>query len=229
MKLIAINHYKEAFMAHLMQLFRDQKPYEESYKWDVINQWQTHFSLQELNNSEAFAQSLKNSYSGRLWRGEKHSVKSGMLDLMKKNPLLMNVTFLDLFDESKDINMRYSRFHFHCDQVLKELYDADDRFNNHMQDDYSISLYLSLQYPESYGLYDYKSFYKFMEMIESRNIPLEQEKDRYFKSLNAIYTVISKDIDFMNGVNFLLKEVKYTGKSLFLINDLIQFSIQQNK
>ncbi len=226
MKVTAINHYKDAFKEHLTQLFTQQQDYDSQFKWDVIGQWKEHFSLDELDNSGAFAQSLKNDFSGRLWGGEKYSIKSGMLALMKKNPLLMNVAFQDLFDHTKDVNMRFSRFHFHCDQILAELYDEDDRQNAHYQSDYSISLYLSLQHPEHYGLYEYDAFYQFMERVENRNIPTEQEKDRYFKSMNALYTVISKDVDLMNGVNFLLKDAGYIGKSLFLVNDLIHFSIQ---
>ena len=199
--------------------------YTEGYKWDVIAQWKKCFTLEDLDISTAYSESLKNDYSGRLWDGERFSIKSEMLHLIKINPLLMRITFQDLLDESKDINMRVNRFHFHCDQALRELNVKDDRYNNHQQTDYAISLYLSLNYPENYGLYDYGKFHKFMEMIGSRNIPLEQEKDRYFKSLNAIYTVISKDDEFMNGFKFLQKDRTYTGKSLLLINDLIDFSL----
>ena len=226
MKLDSINEYKDLFAEYLMSYALDGRVYEERYKWDVIDQWGAYFSLDELENQGAFKKSLTNNYSGRLWGGEIHSAKSGMVSLMQQNPLLMNVAFADLFNENKDIDMRFNRFLFHCDQVLKEMHDKDDRHNNHYQDNHSISLYLSLQYPEQYGLYQHDKFHHFMEMVGSRNIPTEQEKERYFKSLRAIYTVISKDVEFMNGVNFLLKDSAYRGKSLFLVNDLIEFTVK---
>ena len=152
-----------------------------------------------------------------------------MIKLIEENPLLMQIAFQDLFDESKDISMRFNRFIFHCDEALEAIKEKDDRYNTHYQSEYSASLYLSLEYPEKYGLFRYETFNKFMQKVDSRNIPLEQDKERYYKSLNALYTVISKDADFMNGWNFLKKDRAYTGKSLFLINDLMEYSVQQEK
>ena len=65
-----------------------------------------------------------------------------------------------------------------------------------------------------------------MNLIESRNIPVEQDKERYYKILNAIHIVISKDVEFMNGISFLVGNRKYKGKSLFLVNDLIDFTLR---
>jgi len=226
MKLNAINHFKDAFADHLMQHFQKGSVYEEGFKWDVIHQWKSNFSLEELEVHPRFDQSLQNEYSGRLWAGEKFSIKSEMISLMKQNPLLMREAFKDLFNETKDIDMRFSRFLFHCDQTLQELYDKDDRYNDHKQSNYSISLYLSLQFPDQYGLYEYEKFYKFMELVENRNIPSEQEKDRHFKSMRALYQVIAKDQEFMNGLNFMIKDRSFTDKSLFLINDFIDFTLE---
>lgn len=199
--------------------------FEQGFKWDIIGEWKDHFTMEQSDFSGAFAQSLRNSYSGRLWEGEKFSIKSGMTMLIKENPLLMQIAFNDLFNESTDINMRFNRFLFHCDEALSQLHQKDDRINTHYQNDYSISLYLALEYPEKYGLFHYETFHTFMQMIESPNPPLPQEKDRYYKVSNAIYNVISKDDNLMNGINFLLKERAYTGKSLFLVNDFINFSV----
>jgi hypothetical protein len=106
--------------------------------------------------------------------------------------------------------------------LLERLHKKDDRINTHYQDAYSVSLYLSLEYPEKYGLFTYGKFHKFMTKIESRNIPLLQDKERYYKVFNAIYTVISKDAEFMNGVQFLLGNADYSGKSLFIVNEMIE-------
>lgn len=228
MKLHLINEYKSKFLEYLSSLFVRNIPYTEGFKWDIIGQWKDNFSMEQSDFSEAFAQSLINEHSGRLWDGERFSIKSGMIMLIKENPLLMQIAFKDLFNESKDINMRFNRFIFHCDEALSGLHKKDDRINTHYQNEYAISLYLSLEYPERYGLFNYDSFIKFMELIESPNPPLPQEKDRYYKVLNAIYNVLLKDDDFMNGINFLLKDREYTGKSMFLINDFIEFSLKQS-
>ena len=225
MKLDKINEFKDAFMMHLSNLANKQLSYEEGFKWDIIQNWQEEFEISNLDIGPSLNMSLRNSFSGRLWGGEKYSIKSEMLNLIKQNPLFMQATFQNLFNEEHDISMRINRFEHHCDIILSELNAKDDRYNNHRQNDYSASLFLSFEYPEKYGLFEYDKFYKFMELSESRNIPVLQDKERYFKILNAIYIVISKDIDFMNGVSFLLKGRKYNGKSLFLVNDLIDFTL----
>lgn len=224
MRVDLINQYKAKFLEYLMSYFTQNKVYEEQFKWSVIATWKAHFSMEGKLN-EAFAQSLKNDFSGRLWNGEKYSIKSGIIELCSENPLLMRIALEDLFNESKDVDMRINRFLFHCDEAYETLRTKDEKNNNHFQSEYSASLFLSLEYPDKYGLYDYPSFHQFMKMVDSRNIPLEQEKDRYFKSLRALYTIISKDQDFMNGFHFLIRDSGFSGVSLMLINDFIQFTI----
>lgn len=227
MRVDLIQKYQDRFSAYLESLLLKNEPYEAGYKWDIIGQWKENFEIDAANLDVAFAQSLINDYSGRLWEGEKHSARSGILMLLKSNPLLMRIALKDLLDESKDISMRMNRFIFHCDEALVDLKAKDERINTHYQNDYSSSLYLSFEYPEKYGLFDYTSFHKFMGLIGSRNIPLEQDKERYYKSLNALHIVISKDQEFMNGFQFLLRNREYTGKSLFMINDMIKFSLDE--
>lgn len=225
MRVDLIQKYKDQFSSYLQALVLKNELYEPGYKWDIIEKWQEHFNVDAAKLDQAFANSLESPYSGRLWGGEKHSAKSGMLMLLRENPILMRIAFSDLFDETKDISMRMNRFIFHCDEALLDLSARDKRINTHYQNHYTASLYLSLEYPDKYGLSEYESFYKFMGLIGSRNIPLEQDKERFYKSLNALYIVISKDQEFINGFQFLLKDREYVGKSLFMINDFIKYSL----
>ncbi len=220
-----INECKEAFSKHLQSLFLQQNGKEITYKWDVISNWKEHFDLDYRVLYESLDKALCSDYSRSLWEGEKHSIKSGLLMLIKENPIFMEAAFQNLFDENKDISMRFNRFLFHCDELLETIHKRDDRINTHFQDAHAVSLYLSLEYPEKYCLFQYDLFHSFMEKIGSRNIPVEQDKERFYKMLHAIYIVISKDADFMNGWQFLVKEANYTGKSLFLISDLMHFTI----
>ena len=155
MKLDKINEFKDSFMGYLSNLATKQMPYEEGFKWDIISNWQEEFEISELDIGPSLNKALWNSHSGRLWGGEKFSIKSEMLNLIKQNPLFMQATFQNLFNEEHDISMRINRFAHHCDIVLKELNIKDDRYNNHRQNDYSASVFLSLEYPEKYGLFEY--------------------------------------------------------------------------
>lgn len=227
MKVDRIVQAKEIFQEELQHCMLQQKTWEEGYKWDLIEQWQSSIDLESLDMSESFDQALSSTYSGRLWEGERHSIKSGMLQLMQAQPLYMQATLKDLFNENMDENMRFSRFQLHCDEVLAELHQKDERINDHRQTDYAASLYLALHIPERYALFDYEVFHKFMVFLESRNIPEEHDKERYYKAIRAIYKVLSKDTDFMNGVQYVLQKRNYTGPSLMLINDIMESVVKR--
>lgn len=218
-----INEKKTEFAQYLQEVFLQQKSEEIYYKWDVIDSWQQHFEMDFRLLSESIDKAMKSDFSRSLWGGEKHSIKSGIRMLCEENAIFMEAAFQNLFDENKDISMRFNRFLFHCDELLETIHKRDDRINTHYQDEYAVSLYLSLQYPDKYCPFNYEVFHPFMEKIGSRNIPVAQDKERYYKIMNALYTVISKDGEFMNGFNFILQQALYKGKSLFLIHDLMNF------
>lgn len=220
-----IHKLKDDFAAFIQSKLIADEAIDMIYKWDVIACWKENFNLDYPMLEESVDKALMNSHSRNLWEGEKFSVKSGILMLIKENPIFMESAFQNLFDETKDISMRFNRFLFHCDELLEVIHKRDDRINTHYQTDYSVSLFLSLEYPEKYGLFRYEVFEKYMTKIESRNIPVLQDKERFYKISNAIYTVISKDQDFMNGVQFLLQQAEYSGKSHFLISDMMEYAV----
>ena len=223
-----INDQKESFSKYIQNLFLQQNAKELSYKWNVIDSWKENFELEYPLLKDSIDTALSSVFSRSLWGGEKHSIKSGILMLCEENSMFMEAAFQNLFDESKDISMRFNRFLFHCDELLETIHKRDDRINTHFQDEYAVSLYLSLEYPEKYCPFDYGKFHPFMEGIGSRNIPVEQDKERYYKIMNALYTVISKDVDFMNGWQFILQDASYKGKSLFLIYDFMCYVMENN-
>ena len=222
-----IQRFKDDFVSFIQSKITQGEAIEMTYKWDVIASWKEHFVLDYPLLEKSVEQALNSNYSRSLWDGEKYSIKSGILMLIKENSIFMESAFQNLFDESKDISMRFNRFLYHCDELLETITKRDDRINTHYQTDYSVSLFLALEYPEKYGLFRYETFDTYMKNIESRNIPVIQDKERHYKIFNAIYTVISKDQEFMNGIQFLLQEAQYSGKSHFLINDMMEFVVNK--
>ncbi len=221
-----INACKDEYAGYIQQVFATGEAEKLHYKWSVISNWRNHFELDYTSLHQSFDKALASTYSRQLWKGEKFSIKSGMLMLIEENPMFMEAAFQNLFDESKDISMRFNRFLFHCDELLETLHKKDERINTHYQNDYAVSLYLSFEYPEKYAPFDYQLFHPFMEKIGSRNIPVEQDKERYYKIMKALYTVLSKDQEFMNNWQFVKNQADYSGPSLFLIYDVMEYSMR---
>ena len=190
MRAILINEYKDQFKAFLEK----EDTITNDFYFEIINNWQQHWNIESRNLSQVYDSSLQSSVSARLWGGSVNSPKSLMISLLNTEEDFMRATFRDLFNERLDIGLRLDRFAFHTDQVFKALQTKDPKLISHFHDDRKIlCLYLALEYPAEYCLFDYDSFHKMMTKFESRNIPTEVEVERYYKSCRGIFKLISKD------------------------------------
>jgi len=64
-----------------------------------------------------------------------------------------------------------------------------------------LCLYLGLEYPELYCLFEYDKFQSMMQRIGSVNIPQKVEIERYFKSCKGIHKLIQKDDELVTFLN----------------------------
>lgn len=194
MKVSIINEYIEKFKSNLSQA----KDVHNSFYFEIIHNWQSNWNLEGKNFSKIYEDSLNSKFSARLWGGSTNSPKSLMILLIKEEEEFMRSTFRDLFKESLDLGLRLDRFGFHTDQVFKSLQSRKPKFVSHFHHEREIlCLYLALEYPEKYCLFDYPVFNKMMEVFESRNIPTKIEVERYYKSCRGIYNLLLKDEELM--------------------------------
>lgn len=197
MKVAIINEFKERYKTFLST--QDNLP--NAFYFDVIKTWKANWNLEGKNLSTIYDSSLQSKVSARLWGGSVNSPKSLMIRLIEKEENFIRATFRDLFNEKLDVGLRLDRFGFHADQVFKSLQSKDSKLISHFHNDREIlCLYLALEYPDQYCLFDYPTFQKMMAKFESRNIPTKVEVERYYKSCRGIKNLLFRDEDFIQLV-----------------------------
>ncbi len=220
MKVALINEFKDKFKSFLS----GKDDFRNAFYFEVIKTWKANWNIEGKNLSEIYNKSLQSNVSARLWGGSVNSPKSMMIILLEKEEEFMRSTFRDLFNETLDIGLRLDRFGFHTDQVFRPLQSKDPKHVSHFHNDREIlCLYLALEYPDKYCLFDYPIFLKMMERFESRNIPTKVEVERYYKSCRGIKNLLVKDEE-LNGLirdKFNLNSEDETG--LMLMSVFMEF------
>jgi len=197
MKVAIINEYKDKYKTHLKSVDH----IDNAFYFDIINNWKSNWNGEAKNLSQVYDASLQSKVSGRHWGGSTNSPKSMMITLLDQNEDFMRACFRDLFNEKLDLGLRLDRFGYHADQILRPMMGKNPKLSTHFHNDRSIlCLYLALEYPDLYCLFDYPSFQVMMEKFESRNAPSKVEVERYYKSCRGIYKLITKDEELVDLV-----------------------------
>jgi hypothetical protein len=138
---------------------------------------------------------LQSPTTQRLWKRFQHRPKELLMIIVEADPEYAKLAFDDLFNESKDIDMRIDRFIYYSDQLLKLARKNNDDLNEseHHQDARSISLYLSLKYPADYCYYRLDLFRKTTLKLGSLKLPVEDDPARYFKFSKTISKFLMED------------------------------------
>jgi len=219
MKVDKIKHYQSLFIDHVQR----QGLREHLYQYEVQYNWQQHWDIESLELYSVYDNALTSSISGRLWGGSQNSAKESMLAMIKSQKEFVRSAFRDLFAHEKDLGLRCDRFLFYCDEAIKGV--ADKKMVDHRHDRRIMSLYLALESPSEYALFDYEYFHKMMVKLEARNIPTQYELSRYQKSMKAIHTVMSKDEKWTATMKAAVGE-NYTEGSLLIMQEYMQFVVE---
>lgn len=192
MNLQKLNTYLDAYLDFL----KAHPAYYPYWKWESQKIFQEKWDLEAPNFKSMFDACLQNSRSRRIWKREYYEPKTVMLQFIELNETFVRFMFKDLFDETKAIDGRISRFLFHCDQILADYRDhhKGSKLNTHYHDDdYQIvSWYLSFRFPKNYAPYNYEKFRLLMENLSSRNPPKAHDTERYFKVMKTLYEFLKK-------------------------------------
>lgn len=188
---------------------------------EISDNWLQNFDPQADDLASTYDNALKSNISGRLWKGNYNSPKSKMIELIKAQPELMRIAFMDLLSEDGDLSLRMGRFIHYCDEALDTVMKQNKKFNTHGQDRYMMSLYLSLNFPERYGLLVYRPFERAMQLLEVTPAPLEDDVERSVKLLRNI----SKFCHQNEVANNFYEKAGYNGnkKMVIIANELIHF------
>ena len=224
MNLQKLNNYLDAYRDFL----KTNPAYYPYWKWESQKIFQERWDPDAMDFKSMFDACLDNSHSRRIWKREHYEPKTVMLHFMDLNAEFVRFMFKDLFDQSKSVEGRIGRFLFHCDELLTEYRERHkgSKLNTHYHDDeYQIvSWYLSFRYPESYAPYNYEKFKNLMECLGSRNPPLANDVERYFKVMKTIYGFVRKREDIMDLHHSRMDERKhYMEESLLYADDFTSF------
>jgi hypothetical protein len=171
--------------------------HEHLYAWESQRIFQDHWNIEASDFGEMYDRSLDNSQTRRLWKRENYEPKSRMLELIALDADMVRRAFQDLFEETKSVENRASRFVFYCDDLLqtyKEKYPLSTE-NRHYHDDHyhMISLYLAFRFPAQYAIYDHEAFKMLLQKIGSTDIPKVADLGRFVKVMRTLYGFLHKE------------------------------------
>ncbi|MEE9438056.1 MAG: hypothetical protein V3V14_03585 [Saprospiraceae bacterium] len=225
MKVHLINNYKDKFKDYL----QSADTIDNAFYFEIIENWQKNWNIEALDLLSTYDKSLKSVYSARLWGGSHNSAKTILLQLIETDKEFIRIAFKDLFSDHRDLGLRLDRFSYHCQQIFKILHSKNKKLTHHFHNDRGIlCLYLALEYPEKYALWNYPAFSVMMNKIESNTIPTQSEVDRYYKSCNGICKLISKDEELLLALQKHIPKVDITKPNMMIMSLFMEFVATQN-
>jgi hypothetical protein len=203
------------------------KRHPRLYRWESLQHFQTNWNLEDPDFAAMYDRSLYNTETRRLWQTENWYPKRMMLEFCQMEPQTVRLMFIDLFNETKDIEARAGRFLFGCDELLRSYKQKNIATveNNHYHGDFRmISLYLAFNYPAYYTPYDLTVFQKTLIHLGARDIPGQNDIGRFFKVMRTLTTFLEKDGSIQHALNSHLEQRRhYQGKTLMLTDDFCHF------
>jgi len=190
----------EYYIDQFKQFLKKDRDFREIYKWESLFHFQNHWDIDAPDFGKMYDQSLQNNHSRRLWKRESWTPKDMMLKCCEIQPDFVRRMFVDLFDETKSVETRISRFKFGCDELLKDYKTSHITSieNNHYHDDFQmIMLYLTFRFPQKYTLHDYPSFSKTMGLLGSMDVPGPFDIERFLKLTKVLNTFLQKDKELL--------------------------------
>ena len=213
------DQYLEQFPAILTS--REELP--NLYMWDAQQHFAKVWDIEKLDFDLMYAESLHSDISNRLWIGVDYHPKESMITFLKYEKEFIRSMFRDLFNEGKDLQMRISRFIFHCDELRKQIKKREPKLLHHYHDEKMVVNYLMLNDPQRYTYFDLVSFRKAMEAMQARNIPEHITIESYTKLMRIIQNFIKADTSMANGYRSLFPYQKlYVAGSMLMALDFIQ-------
>jgi hypothetical protein len=198
------------------------------HHWATLSHFQAHWDEQAADFAAMYGQCWFNPEHRRLWHTDHWQPKAMMQRLAEYNPLTVQLMFNDLFNETKDVEARISRFLFGLDALLAD-YKQDHPGsveNNHYHNDYRmIALYLGCRYPDVYAApYHFETFVAALQQLGARQLPEVNDIGRFFKMHRTLMTFLDKNESVRaNFERHLQSRQHYMGKTVWLAADFTAF------
>lgn len=197
------------------------------YKWEALNHFQKNWDIDAADFAMMYDQSLRSTYTQRLWKRETWRPKEIMLQLIRLEPDFARKSFRHLFDENGTIESRISMFKFACEELLREFKNQNKTTieNNHYHDDNEmVLLYLSFRHPEQYTFFEYAPFINTLQQLGIQDLPDPYNLERFFKLAKIMHTFLKKDQELLDiHRNRLPKHLHHLENSRLIVHDFYCF------
>ncbi|NNE26011.1 MAG: hypothetical protein HKN09_04150 [Saprospiraceae bacterium] len=211
----------------LKETLRRQKLANDfAYKYRNLHHFINQWDIEAIDLSTMYRNAFTSSVSERLWGGNRNSAKSAMVSMIALQKEFIRVMFKDLFNESKDLNMRVNRFLFHCDQIRREINKSKEILTDHYHTSKMASLYLAFEYPNCYTILEPEEFCHFLELVECKNIPLEGEFERHVKLTRGIFKLMERDEELVELYKTHVLDDTGLDFNMLAVHDLYSNTIQ---
>lgn len=193
-----VAEYKENFQE--IRFGKDR----EIYKWEAVEHFQRNWDVDAIDFAEMLKQSLFKTEN--LLTVGMFYARAMLLGLANKEPETVREMFRNLYDESKDLSQRVSKFMVQAN----ELHKRNPGGQSHYQGTRAISVYLWLKYPEKYYIYQYAIYDTNVKVLEADYIIKANGKPESmlegFKFYNEIRVALLDDkelvkLNLENGVD----------------------------
>ena len=184
---------------------------DEVYKWELISQHKSRPNTSALD----FYQEIKDIKFKNLVYAMGIAV---IHQLAKERPEELRSLFIELFDESRDLNTRIKRFNTSTLKIYRELGET----LQHHQDERSIATYLTYHNPEKYTFYK-SSVYKKYCSIAGVKVAGKNEKYPHYLELihSLINNYIKPDKELVEQVKNLIPDFYDGSNHLLLAQDIL--------
>ena len=219
-----ISQYKDYLLS--------KENYDQLFLYEIQKNYKDNWGLMKKPLEEMIDRSIESQMTRRLWRGKNFEPKEMMMAFAKMNPDFVSQMFRDFHDQSKAIDGRMDRFMFYCDELLRDYKNkhATKVDNNHFHDHWMLSLYLSLEYPSDYAIYDIVLFRKMLTYLKAKNISEAPDAERYFKVTKLILGFMQKEQGLIEAHQKRLDpNTHYTDLSGMMVYEMTERFFSKNK
>jgi 5-methylcytosine-specific restriction protein B len=215
-----IENYKKQFSAvHL----------DEIYKWKAVKCFQNNWDL----NAPDFLEMLRRSFAktGNLLAANQYFPLDMLIFFAERDPEMVREMFVNLYDENSIVSQRIGAF-IDSSAYLLEKYKRPS-INTNYQDAHTISVYLTMKYPDKYYIYKYGIFRDFAANAGYGGaIPKDKIARiiKYFEMCDYLLHIVENDKELCKLSRDRLGEDDYADKTYRMLTmDIVYFGHQMVK
>lgn len=209
-----LSRYKEEFP--------DQWWPHEKYKWEMVQWFQDHWDIEAKDFPAMLSEALKKT--GNFLGATNYYPRRTLKNLSREAPEEVRTLFRELYDESRDAVERIESFKSGVNQLFQQIgakRSADDgKSRSSFQNEFAISVYLWLRYPDKYYVYKPRLVQNASRYLKSS---WQFKQGRYRENLKNFYaffdelqTALEADAEIRQMVQNKLSDECYPDKNLHI-------------